>query len=51
MKAEDTHMVARLVAAGPHLLVNYRPRRPHGWPARQGNLPAWVSEGMPDPAR
>jgi hypothetical protein len=27
-------MVVRPIAAGPHLIVNYRPGQPHGWPGQ-----------------
>src|SRR5262245_62736952 len=50
VNVEDTPMVVRPIAAGPHLIVNYQPGQPHGSPARPGQWVGLTIGGQIEPA-
>jgi hypothetical protein len=48
---EDTPMVVRPIAAGPHLILNYQPGQPDGWPAGPGQSAGLTIGGRSSPPR
>jgi hypothetical protein len=47
---EDTPMVVRPIAAGPHLILNFQPSQPHGSPAGPGQSVGLTIGGQDEPA-